>query len=87
MKYDELTLITGEQLAKLHGYGSVTSSCRSWWKSIGVEPLPGRKNIYDPRQVRERLDLVGGLRADSAVNDVDKPSLTEQRRARKNANR
>jgi hypothetical protein len=85
MKHDELTLITGDKLAKMHGYNSVTSSCRYWWKSIGIEPLPGRKNIYDPRQVSERLDLVGRLRTVSAVNDSNKPSLTEQRRARKNA--
>lgn len=87
MKHDELTLITGDQLAKLHGYSSVTSSCRTWWKSIGIEPLPGRKNIYDPRQVRERMNLLGGLQAVSSLERPEKASLTEQRRARKNAKR
>lgn len=85
MKHDELKLITGEQLAKLHGYSSVTSSCRNWWKSIGIQSLPGRNNIYDPRQVRERLDIIGGLRRAGTVDRDIKSSLTEQRRARKNA--
>lgn len=87
MEHNELALISGEQLAKLHGYRAVTASCRAWWKSIGVEALPGRKNIYDPRQVRARLDLIAGVQASSAADDADKPSLTEQRRARKNAQR
>lgn len=87
MNHNELALITGEQLAKLHGYSAVTASCRAWWKSIGVEALPGRKNIYDPRQVRARLDLIAGVQASSAADGADKPSLTEQRRARKNAQR
>lgn len=87
MKHSELALISGEQLAKLHGYSAVTASCRAWWKSIGVEALPGRKNIYDPRQVRARLDLIAGVQTGSVGDHTDEPSLTEQRRARKNAQR
>jgi hypothetical protein len=83
MDSNELTLIRGEELAKLHGYSSVTSQCRAWWRSLGIRPLPGRKNIYDPRQVRERLDEAGGLSATKTMNETVTVSLVDQRKARK----
>ena len=87
MDSSQITLISGEELARLHGYASVTSQCRSWWRSLGITPLPGRKNIYDPIQVRERLNEAGGLCAAKTVHECDTVSLVDQRKARKYAQR
>lgn len=87
MDSSEITLISGEELARLHGYASVTSQCRDWWRKLGIRPLPGRRNIYDPKQVRERLNEAGGLSAAKAVNECDTVSLVDQRKARKHAQR
>lgn len=83
----ELRLIQGEELAKMHGYSGVTSQCRAWWCSLGIEPVPGRKNIYDPRLVRNRLDQAGGLATAKLTNDSATVSLVDQRKARINAQR
>lgn len=81
--HHELALVDGDTLAKLHGYSSVTSSCRAWWSSLGIEAVTGRKNMYDPKQVRLRMDIAAKLhRVDS---DDAKVSLVEQRRTRKYA--
>ena len=85
MKTSELTLISGAELAKLHGYPAVTSQCRAWWKSLGILPLPGRKNIYDPMQVRLCLDKAMGLPNSRNPEQAATLSLVEQRKARKNA--
>jgi hypothetical protein len=85
MAHNELNLITGDELAKLHGYKSLTSQCRAWWKSIGIVPCPGRRNIYDPKLVRDRMDFAVGRTPAPARDAVSTLSLTEQRRARKNA--
>lgn len=83
MDINELTLISGAELAKLHGYSSVTSQCRAWWRSLGIKPLPGRKNIYDPMHVRERLNEAGGLSATKMLSEGAMASLVDQRKARK----
>jgi hypothetical protein len=85
MDRKDVTLICGDELAKLHGYSEVTSQCRAWWRALGIKPLPGRRNIYDPRQVRDRLNEVGGLDCTEANKPTSEVSLTEQRRARKRA--
>jgi hypothetical protein len=83
----ELRLIQGEELAKMHGYSGVTSQCRAWWRSLGIKPVPGRKNIYDPRLVRDRLDQAGGLAVAKLINEPATVSLVDQRKARINAQR
>lgn len=85
MDHHDLTLISGEELAKLHGYSAVTSQCRAWWRSLDIKPLPGRKGIYDPKLVRERLDMAGGLAVPDANLRREQLSLVDQRKARKNA--
>ncbi len=85
MNRQDLTLITGEELAPLHGYSSVTSQCRAWWRSLGIKPLPGRKGVYDPKLVRERLDRAGGLVDPGVARPNEQLSLVDQRKARKNA--
>ncbi len=44
-------LMTGEELAVFMGYDGVTSSFRNWCKSMGIQRVPGRVNIYDPKHV------------------------------------
>lgn len=83
MDNSEVTLISGAELAKLHGYSGVTSQCRAWWRSLGIRPLPGRKNIYDPRHVRERLNEAGGLSSATSLSEIAKVSLVDKRKARK----
>lgn len=80
-----IILIAGEDLAKLHGYGSVTSQCRAFWRNLGIKPVPGRRDFYDPRLVRQRLDAAQGLSPKQPTNSTQTTSLVEQRKARKNA--
>ncbi len=79
----DITLIQGPELAQKLGFSGVTAQFRAWTKSVGIRPLPGRKNVYDPKQVRACLDKASGL---AKTGETARPaSLTAQRKARKNA--
>lgn len=79
----DITLIQGGELAQRLGFSGATAQFRAWSKSVGIRPLPGRKNIYDPKQVRACLDKASGL---ANASEVAPPaSLTALRKARKNA--
>lgn len=81
---DEINLIDGMELARRLGFSGVTSRFRQWLKEVGIKSLPGRKNVYDPRQVRACLDGLSGL--DASPDVISAPvSLTAKRRARRNA--
>ena len=54
-------LITGAELAEILRYSGVTSAFRSWLKFAEIETVPGRKDIYDPHHVRQRLNAVQGI--------------------------
>lgn len=80
---NDITLVPGAALAELLGFSGVTAQFRAWTKSIGIHPLPGRKNIYDPKQVRACLDKASGL--EKIGETVSAAFLVAQRKARKNA--
>ena len=81
-----IRLITGEQLAAATGFPSVNARFRSWCREIGIATVPGRRNIYDPELVHERLDISQGLSSPTPQDSVEKPlSLIEQRRMRRHA--
>jgi len=70
----------------MHGYSGVTARCRAWWKALGILPVPGRKNVYDPKQVRRRLDEAAGLKPQDEIDGSSQTaSLVAQRKARKRA--
>ncbi|HRO27396.1 hypothetical protein [uncultured Amaricoccus sp.] len=80
-----LFLVTGEELARAMRFeGGVTSAFRDWCRKFGIKTVPGRNNVYDPKHVRERLDAAQGMsRPQAAADAPTKPSLVEQRRARR----
>lgn len=80
-----VSLVSGNDLAKAHGYDGVTAQCRAWWRSMGIRPLPGRKNVYDPVQVRHCLNQQQGLIPKEDERDAAPTSHVEQRKARKRA--
>lgn len=79
-----LPLMTGEELAAALRYSGVTSAFRTFIKNLGIQPVPGRINIYDPRHVRHQLDAAHGiLPSDPGVATPIPMSETEKRRARR----
>lgn len=79
-------LMTGEELAEVMRYSGVTSTFRQSLKMLGITPVPGRKDIYDPHLVRHRLNVAQGMLppASGGPLQFDKPlSKTEERRRRR----
>ncbi len=78
-------LMTGAELAKMMRYSGVTSAFRQSLKMLGITPVPGRNDIYDPLLVRHRLNLAQGMvpRSPDTTASAEKPlSKTEERRIR-----
>ncbi|MGR3565066.1 MAG: hypothetical protein ACU0FH_20480 [Heliomarina sp.] len=76
-----IQLISGDDLATLLLYSGTTSAFRTWCTDLGITPVPGRRDIYDPVLVRQRLDEAQRLNTPA---NLDQPtSLVEQRRQRR----
>jgi len=80
-------LMTGAELAEAVRYSGVTSAFRHSLKMLGITPVPGRHDIYDPLLVRHRLNVAQGMLppasgASGAANMDKHLSKTEQRRMR-----
>lgn len=56
-----IKLITGAELAELFCYSGMTNACRKFIHDLGIHPVPGRKDCYDPMAVRQRLDHAQGI--------------------------
>ena len=85
-----IELLKTEQLAKMCGYTSASPAFRLWCASLGITPVTGRRDVYDPILVRQRLDEAQGLLPKNpdvvvARRELDENSLSlvEQRRLRK----
>ncbi|WP_210528336.1 hypothetical protein [Rubellimicrobium arenae] len=78
----DLVMLTGDQLARLQGFEGVTSSFRSWCTQVGITTVPGRRDIYDPRHVRQRLDAIQMNHPAPANTDVLVSTPMQQRKAR-----
>jgi hypothetical protein len=79
-----LRLMTGEELAEAFRFSGVTNAFRKWCAEIGVASVPGRKNLYDPKHVRDRLDAIQGLQSQTNNPDISvSMSLVEKRRIRR----
>jgi hypothetical protein len=77
-------LLTGEELAKRMGFTGVTSSFRTWCKHMGISTVPRRSGKYDPKHVRDRLDIMQNIKVPAtSERPVAEMSLVEQRRARR----
>lgn len=77
-----LALITGEELAAAMRYKQVGGAFRKWCQKLGITPVRGRNNLYDPKHVRARLDAAQKA-CEPAVEAQPQLSLTEQRKARR----
>ncbi len=78
-----LRLVTGEELAEAFRFSGVTGAFRKWCAEIGVASVPGRKNLYDPKLVRDRLDAIQGPQSQPINTDIAASmSLVEKRRIR-----
>lgn len=82
LPHPQIQLISGEELAESLKFSGITSAFRTWCAEVGIVPVPGRKNVYDPSFVRHRLNSIQNMGA-IANGGVSAPSLTEQRRARR----
>ena len=77
-----LNFVLSEELAEALLYSGPTGGFRNWCRQIGIRPVPGRRNVYDPKQVRHALDVAQGIVAPSP-KIAEAVSLVEQRRARR----
>ncbi|MHA6326011.1 hypothetical protein [Roseivivax sp. CAU 1753] len=82
-------LMTGAELATIMRYAGVTSAFRASLKNLGIRPVPGRNDIYDPQHVRHRLNVSQGMHT-SATEVIstsgalqNKLTKTEERRIRR----
>lgn len=71
----QIQMMTGNELARALGFEGVTGSFRNFCQAVGIKPLPGRRDCYDPVAVRRKLDELQGLTSTSMT-------LVEQRRLR-----
>lgn len=78
-----LNMISGDDLAKAMLFTGVTGRFRSWCREIGIRPIPGRHNVYDPKHVRQRLDVAQGIVNLEPAQKEKSLSLVEQRRLRR----
>jgi len=58
-----IRLISGEELARELLFVGPTSAFRKFCKLAGIEPVPGRRDCYDPVAVRHKLNEIQGLGA------------------------
>ena len=56
-----IDLITGAELAEKLRFTGPTGAFRKFCRDIGIHPVPGRKDCYDPVAVRDRLNKVQGI--------------------------
>ena len=56
-----ISLISGDELASQLRFDGVSSSFRKFCKEAGIEPVPGRRDCYDPVAVRYRLNEIQGI--------------------------
>ncbi|MGI3167128.1 hypothetical protein [Pseudooceanicola sp. 200-1SW] len=77
-----LNMISGEELAQAVRFSGTTGRFQTWCRQIGIKPVPGRQNVYDPKQVRHALDIAQGIMSPPPKVE-EAASLTEQRRARR----
>lgn len=56
-----IRLINGEDLARELLFESPTSAFRKFCRQAGIEPVPGRRDCYDPLAVRHKLNEIQGL--------------------------
>ena len=54
-------LVTATELARELRFEGATSSFRRFCKAAGIEPVPGRRDCFDPVAVRYRLNAIQGL--------------------------
>ena len=54
-------MITSEELARGLLFEGVTSAFYKFCKDAGIEPVPGRRDCYDPVAVRHKLNEIQGL--------------------------
>ena len=77
-----VTMISGDDLAARFLFSGKTAAFRAWIKRLGITPLPGRRDVYDPVQIRACLDKAQGLgaslRPETTPVNTNKPvSLVE----------
>lgn len=75
-------LVTGKELASALLFEGVTGSFRKFCDSIGVRPVPGRRDCYDPVAVRHMLDRAQGLAGTSSASS---DQAVQNSRARRHA--
>lgn len=56
-----IKLIKGAELAELLCFSGMTNACRKFIRDLGIRPVPGRKDCYDPIAVRQRLNHAQGI--------------------------
>lgn len=75
-----IRLISGKELARELLFEGTTSAFRKFCREAGIEPVPGRKDCYDPIAVRHKLNEIQGLNSRSGA--AAESALTRSRMRR-----
>lgn len=75
-----IDLITGAELAERLRFKGQTGAFREFCKKTGIQPVPGRKDCYDPVAVREKLNQAQGIVPTSAIAGTNLLEISKERR-------
>lgn len=75
-----IDLITGAELAERLRFQGQTGAFREFCKKTGIQPVPGRKDCYDPVAVREKLNQAQGIAQSTASASANLLEISKERR-------
>lgn len=75
-----IRLINGEHLARELLFKGPNSAFRKFCKDTGIQPVPGRKDCYDPIAVRLKLNEIQGIGVSGPASADDALSRSIMRR-------
>ncbi len=59
--FADVRLMTGQELAEALRFSGTTTAFRKFLHDADIRPVPRRRDCYDPRTVRAKLDRMQGL--------------------------
>ena len=75
-----IDLITSAELAERLRFQGPTGAFREFCKKTGIQPVPGRKDCYDPVAVREKLNQAQGIMQSAASAGANLLEISKERR-------
>jgi len=75
-----IQMMTGDQLAASFLYSGQNAAFHDFRKRLGIQPVPGRRDCYDPIAVREKLNQAQGINSAVPAGGRDVLEMSRKRR-------